>query len=55
MFNREQIAEREGMNAEDMVLIYGISTMEDSQDLSEYGIQDGKSFSFQMNALQNQQ
>lgn len=40
--NRAQIAEAEGINAEEMVLIHGFQTLEDDQLLSVYGIQDGK-------------
>jgi len=40
--NRERIAEEQGINAEEMVFIHGLSVLEDDQALSVYGIQDGK-------------
>jgi hypothetical protein len=40
--NRQQIAEKEGIVAEEIVLIHGLSTLEDDQTLHAYGIQEGK-------------
>jgi hypothetical protein len=42
ILNRLRIAEKEGLVAEELVLIHGLTTLEDEEDLQVYGIQEGK-------------
>lgn len=42
VLHRAQIAQQEGLVAEELVLINGLTTLEDEETLQFYGIQEGK-------------